>query len=157
MCIQSENIVGPTNSKPPAAFHIAAARKLGRILAGSDASFFAGLGTSLGALGIFLLRKPSTRNLNALISSAAGVMMTASFFSLLQPDMEYAEARATHKGLVALVVIAGVLAGAGMLFPFTVICRMNTLGSDAKDLRVAASAGSGCLSLLLHCTTFLKG
>ena len=83
---------------------------------GAIASFFAGLGTSLGALGIFLLRKPSTRNLNALISGAAGVMLTASFFSLLQPAIEYAEARTPHNGLGALVVIAGVFAGAGMLF-----------------------------------------
>ncbi|HET9881631.1 MAG TPA: ZIP family metal transporter [Candidatus Binatia bacterium] len=83
---------------------------------GTIASFFAGLGTSIGALGIFLLRKPSARTLNVLISGAAGVMLTASFFSLLQPAIEYAEARATHNGLGALVVIAGVFAGAGMLF-----------------------------------------
>jgi ZIP family zinc transporter len=72
--------------------------------------------TSIGALGIFLLRKPSARTLNVLISGAAGVMLTASFFSLLQPAIEYAEARAPHNGLGALVVIAGVFAGAGMLF-----------------------------------------
>jgi hypothetical protein len=48
---------------------------------GAIASLFAGLGTSIGALGIFLLRKPSTRTLNALISGAAGVMLTASFLS----------------------------------------------------------------------------
>ena len=83
---------------------------------GAIASFFAGLGTSIGALGIFLLRKPSSRTLNALISGAAGVMLTATFFSLLQPAIEYAEARATHNGLGALVVIAGIFAGAGMLF-----------------------------------------
>jgi ZIP family zinc transporter len=83
---------------------------------GAIASFFAGLGTSIGALGIFLLRKPSSRTLNALISGAAGVMLTASFFSLLQPAIEYAEARATHNGLGTLVVIAGLFAGAGMLF-----------------------------------------
>jgi zinc transporter, ZIP family len=83
---------------------------------GATASFLAGLGTSIGAFGIFLLRKPSTRTLNALISGAAGVMLTASFFSLLQPAIEYAEARATHNGLGTLVVIAGLFAGAGMLF-----------------------------------------
>jgi ZIP family zinc transporter len=43
-------------------------------------------------------------------------MLTASFFSLLQPAIEYAEARATHNGLGTLVVIAGLFAGAGMLF-----------------------------------------
>jgi ZIP family zinc transporter len=82
---------------------------------GAIASFCAGLGTSVGALGIFLLRKPSARNLNALIS-VAGVMLAASFFSLLQPAIERAEARTAHNGLGALMVIAGVFAGAGMLF-----------------------------------------
>jgi hypothetical protein len=38
---------------------------------GAIASFFAGLGTSIGPLGIFLLRKPSSRTLNAFISGAA--------------------------------------------------------------------------------------
>ncbi len=83
---------------------------------GAIASLFAGLGTSIGAVGIFLLRKPSARTLNALISGAAGVMLTASFFSLLQPAIEHAEARTAHNGLGALMVIAGVFAGAGMLF-----------------------------------------
>ena len=81
---------------------------------GAIASFLAGLGTSIGALGIFLLRKPTSRTLNALISGAAGVMLTASLFSLLQPAI--AEARATHNGLGTLVVIVGLFAGAGMLF-----------------------------------------
>jgi ZIP family zinc transporter len=83
---------------------------------GAIASFFAGVGTSIGASGIFLLRKLSARTLTALISGAAGVMLAASFFSLLQPAIEHAEARAAHNGLGALVVFAGVFAGAGMLF-----------------------------------------
>jgi ZIP family zinc transporter len=43
-------------------------------------------------------------------------MLAATFFSLLQPAIEHAEARAAHNGLGALLVIAGVFAGAGMLF-----------------------------------------
>ena len=80
------------------------------------ASFLAGLGTTLGAFGIFLLYRPSARTLVALISGAAGIMLSASFFSLLQPAIEHAEARATHPGLGVLTVIFGVFAGAAMLF-----------------------------------------
>ena len=83
---------------------------------GAIASLLAGLGTSIGALGIFLLRNVSARTLTALISGAAGIMLAASFFSLLQPAIEYAEARAAHNGVGVLVVIAGIFAGAGMLF-----------------------------------------
>ena len=83
---------------------------------GTIASLLAGLGTTIGALGIFLMRRPSARTLNALISGAAGVMLAASFFSLLQPAIEHAEARASHIGYGVLTVIAGVFAGAAMLF-----------------------------------------
>lgn len=83
---------------------------------GSIASLLAGLGTTIGALGIYLMRRPSARALNALISGAAGVMLAASFFSLLQPAIEHAEARASHVGYGVLTVIAGVFAGAAMLF-----------------------------------------
>jgi ZIP family zinc transporter len=83
---------------------------------GALASFLAGLGTTLGALGIFMLRRPSARTLVALISGAAGIMLSASFFSLLQPAIEHAEARAAHAGLGVLTVILGVFAGAAMLF-----------------------------------------
>ena len=47
-------------------------------------------GTTVGALAIFFLRRPSSRMLVALISGAAGIMLAASFFSLLQPAFEYA-------------------------------------------------------------------
>ena len=83
---------------------------------GAIASLMAGFGTSIGALGIFFLRKVSVRTLTALISGAAGMMLAASFFSLLKPAIEHAESRAAHHGVGALVVIAGVFAGAGMLF-----------------------------------------
>jgi zinc transporter ZupT len=41
------------------------------------------------------------RTLTALISDAAGVMLVASFFSLLQPAIELAEARTAHTGRVS--------------------------------------------------------
>lgn len=83
---------------------------------GAVASALAGLGTSVGALGVFLLRRPSPRVLLCLISGAAGVMLAASFFSLLQPAIEHAEARAVHDGVGAAIVIAGVFAGAALLY-----------------------------------------
>ena len=52
---------------------------------GALASLLAGLGTSLGAMAIFLMRRPSQRALVGMISGAAGVMLAATFFSLLEP------------------------------------------------------------------------
>ncbi len=83
---------------------------------GAVASFLAGLGTSIGALAIFLLRNPSQRVLIGLISAAAGVMLAATFFSLLEPAIVHAEAQATHTGVGVAMVLAGVFVGAGMMY-----------------------------------------
>ena len=68
-------------------------------------------------------------------------MLTTSFFLLLHPAIECAEARATHDRPGALVVIAGFFGGAGLLFSIHGYSPHEHLGADAKELRVAASAG----------------
>jgi zinc transporter, ZIP family len=83
---------------------------------GALASLLAGLGTSMGAVVIFLMQRPSQRTLVAMISGAAGVMLAATFFSLLEPAIEHAEARAAHDGIGVALVLAGVFLGAAMLF-----------------------------------------
>ncbi len=84
---------------------------------GAVTSLLAGLGTSLGALAIFVLRKPSTRTMIGLISGAAGVMLAASFFSLLGPAFEYANGGGPFRiGAGTVAVVVGVFAGAGVLF-----------------------------------------
>lgn len=83
---------------------------------GALASLLAGLGTSVGALAIFSLRQPTRRTLIAMISGAAGVMLAASFFSLLEPAIEHAEARAAHSSIGVAIVLFGVFLGAAMLY-----------------------------------------
>jgi ZIP family zinc transporter len=83
---------------------------------GLAASFFAGMGTVLGAIWIFLFRRPSPRTQDALLSGAAGVMLAATFFSLLQPALDHAEMYISSKALGVSVVIVGVLLGAIGLF-----------------------------------------
>ncbi|HEY6640885.1 ZIP family metal transporter [Povalibacter sp.] len=83
---------------------------------GAFASLLAGLGTSLGALAIFLIRRPSQRTLVGMISGAAGVMLAATFFSLLEPAIDHAEAHAVHSGSGVTIVLVGMFLGAAMLF-----------------------------------------
>ena len=84
---------------------------------GAITSLLAGLGTAVGALAVFFLRRPTARTMIALISGAAGVMLAASFFSLLEPAFAYAQSsRFFRIGPGALTVALGVFAGAGMLF-----------------------------------------
>lgn len=78
-------------------------------------SLLAGLATGVGALGIFLVRRLSDRTGDVLLSSAAGVMLAATFFSLLMPGIAYGEALYASKELAVAVVITGFLLGAAAL------------------------------------------
>lgn len=80
------------------------------------ASLLASLGTSVGALGIFSIRSMSAKIEDILLSAAAGVMLAASFFSLILPGMTYAEKQWGTTIGAALVVICGILAGSVALW-----------------------------------------
>jgi len=83
---------------------------------GSLGSFLAGMGTTVGALGIFLLKRPSARAEDGMLSAAAGIMLAATFFSLLLPALAQADEITTNRLLAVSIVAAGILAGAGGLF-----------------------------------------
>ena len=66
--------------------------------------------TAFGAATVVFFKSPNPKGLNLMLGFASGVMIAASFWSLLQPATERAEAAA---GLPAYVVAtAGFLAGA---------------------------------------------
>jgi ZIP family zinc transporter len=69
--------------------------------------------TALGAAVVFLRREMPRAVLDAMLGFAAGVMIAASFWSLLAPSIELAEARGTPGWLPAAV---GFLLGAGALW-----------------------------------------
>lgn len=81
-------------------------------LRGLTASLLAGAGTMVGAIWVFFFRRPSPKTQDALLSGAAGVMLAATFFSLLQPALDHAEGHIASRPLAVLVVIGGLLAGA---------------------------------------------
>ena len=76
------------------------------------ASFAAGLGTCVGALAICTTRTLSWRTENILLSAAAGVMLAASFFSLLQPAIALATVQLGGAVPGVLLIIVGLMAGA---------------------------------------------
>ncbi|WP_247880904.1 ZIP family metal transporter [Skermanella sp. TT6] len=78
------------------------------ILIGFLASLAAGSATGLGAVPLLFLRKVSSRLQNGLLGFAAGVMLAASFFSLILPALE--------TGAGPAVVGAGILLGATCLW-----------------------------------------
>jgi zinc transporter, ZIP family len=79
-------------------------------------SLLAGLGTAVGAMWIFLVRRPSDRAQDGMLSAAAGIMLAATFFSLLLPALEQTDELTTNRYLGTALVGLGVLLGAGGLF-----------------------------------------
>src|SRR5690625_6552637 len=73
------------------------------IVAGSLASLLASVGTLLGALMIWTIKDLSIRARDMLLSSAAGVMLAATVFSLLLPGIAHGEARGLSSGWAAIV------------------------------------------------------
>ena len=83
---------------------------------GTLASFLAGQATTLGALPVFFMRGMSVRTQNAFLGFAAGVMLAASFFSLIIPGLQAAgELHDGSKVVAALIVGTAILLGAGTL------------------------------------------
>lgn len=83
---------------------------------GFVASLLAGMCSGLGALAVFVVRTISERTEDLLLSVAAGIMLAASFFSLILPGIEYAEAQVANKSTAVAIVIAGIFIGAWALF-----------------------------------------
>ncbi|HWH21728.1 MAG TPA: ZIP family metal transporter, partial [Allosphingosinicella sp.] len=82
---------------------------------GTGASAAAGLATAAGALPVYVLRSVSPRLQNAFLGFAAGVMLAASFFSLILPGLEISQERTGSAPISATIVAAAVLLGAATL------------------------------------------
>jgi len=89
---------------------------LSPILLGAIASLLAGLGTLLGALPAVALRRVSDRVQDVFLGFAAGVMLAASFFSLILPGLEAAQDVGASEAGAALLVVSGVLLGGACLW-----------------------------------------
>lgn len=74
-----------------------------------------GAGTGLGALPALALRRMSPRMEDTLLGLSAGVMLAATFFSLLLPGLEVARQRTGSQAGAVLVMGAGMLLGAAAL------------------------------------------
>ena len=84
---------------------------MGPVALGFLASFAAGALTAVGALPVLLGRTVSARMNATLLGFAAGVMLAASFFSLIVPGIEAARALLGSAKLAALVAVAGIALG----------------------------------------------
>lgn len=78
-------------------------------------SLGAGMMTGLGALGVFFFKDFSHKLEDGMLSFAAGIMLAASFFSLILPSIEYGEDIFQSRNLAVMVSVGGIMSGAVML------------------------------------------
>ena len=78
-------------------------------------SFAAGSLTAIGAAPVLLGRIPSARSRDVLLGFAAGVMLSASFFSLIVPALEAAERLYGESAIPAAIAVVGILLGMGVV------------------------------------------
>lgn len=83
---------------------------------GGVASLLAGLGTSVGALPVILPIHPSQQTQGLLLGFGGGVMLAATSFSLIVPGTEAAMGLGYSSAAAALVMLAGILLGGGLLW-----------------------------------------
>ncbi|MBD3679453.1 MAG: ZIP family metal transporter [Rhodobacteraceae bacterium] len=78
-------------------------------------SLAAGLMTAVGAVPILLGRAPGKATRDMSLGFAAGVMLSASFFSLIIPGLEAASVRYGEGAIPAAIAVAGILAGMALV------------------------------------------
>ncbi|MFA5028710.1 MAG: ZIP family metal transporter [Candidatus Methylomirabilota bacterium] len=86
--------------------------------------------TALGAAAVFLVAEMNRRLLDAMLGFAAGVMIAASFWSLLQPAIEMAEGMG---GPAWLPAVAGFLLGGGVLWSIDRLLPHLHLGFPTEE------------------------
>ena len=92
---------------------------LSPIAAGALGSLAAGMMTAVGAAPMLFVKRPGQQTQSVLLGFAAGVMLAASFFSLIIPGVDVLQAGGASQGWAAGTMAAAVLIGA------TVIGLMN--------------------------------
>ena len=86
------------------------------ILAGLLGSLVAGLATAVGALPIFIRETWSKGAQSLMLAVSGGVMLSATFFSLLLPGLDLVRIRGGTELTAVLTVGGGVVLGAVMLW-----------------------------------------
>lgn len=111
------------------------------ILTGFLASLIAGAATGLGGVALWFTGRPTPDQQKLMLGFSAGVMLAASFFSLIIPGIEQAETLGASKAEAAATLVAAVLLGAFALsaihrhLPVDHIGLLARSGADPLDVK----------------------
>jgi ZIP family zinc transporter len=107
----------------------------------------AGFATSLGGLGLLVVRGTSPRGLDVLLGFTAGIMLAATAFSLLVPALERG---AVWEVLLGFGLGGGVLAVADRYVPHLHLRFFEARHADVQGRRSAERAGLLISALTIH-------
>lgn len=110
---------------------------LSPVWAGALGSLIAGLMTALGGLAVLAVRSPGDRVQTALLGFAAGVMLAASFFSLIIPGVDVLQGHGATPAQAAGAMGAAVLIGAsaiGLLNRFAPVSHLALGPAGSPEL-----------------------
>lgn len=88
---------------------------LSPVAAGALGSLAAGMMTAVGAVPMLFLKRPSEQVQSVLLGFAAGVMLAASFFSLIIPGVDVLQAGGASQAMAAGTMASAVLIGAAVI------------------------------------------
>jgi ZIP family zinc transporter len=118
---------------------------------GTFAGVCTGFATLLGALPALLTRKPSVTQQNMMLGFAAGVMLSASYLSLIVPAAAFAQGNGHGRFGSAAIVAVSVLIGAATLHW---VRRWESFEKiAARETSVPSDVGRRAWLLLLAMTT----
>ena len=111
--------------------------------------------TALGAAVVVFFKNPNRRLMNLMLGFAAGVMIAASFWSLLQPAIE--QARAYLRIPAWAVATLGFLAGALFMFASDKARSGASARRRGREGAVHRARGFSCWYFPSRSTTFPRG
>lgn len=105
------------------------------------ATLFTWAMTAAGALLVFVYKKVNASAFSFMMSSAAGIMLASTFFSLLMPAMDYAV------GNAYIVLTLGFIAGGALIVITDIITgKLKLFGGDASKRGCAVM----CIAVTMH-------
>lgn len=119
------------------------------ILLALIATLFTWLVTALGSSMVFFFKEINQKVLNAMLGFAAGVMIAASFWSLLNPAIQMAEERGDTPWIPAVV---GFLMGGAFLLIIDKILPHLHLGQDRENAEGIETSWHRSILLVLAIT-----
>lgn len=113
------------------------------ILTGFLASLIAGAATGLGALPVLGMGRPSQQQQTLMLGFAAGVMLAASFFSLIIPGIDKAQEMGASQVEASAILVAAVLLGAAALAQVkALVPPLDSIGIGPKGIAYAETLTS---------------